>query len=238
MDVTAWAAAASEIAPRMPHQPTTTTPGGRDRLAGTPLRMAEIVAQMDGPVYVERVALYDNKQRHRAQLAITKAVRLQLENRGLAFVEVLAECPMHLHLTPTEAERWVKQRMVPVFPLGVKKDVTAEPWFALPQPVYDPTAVAAVVGAGGEAARGRPGGRRISAWWEVYQPGRWIAHGPLAYSSASQSCAAAPTTSYPGRIPSSARCTPGRSEASQRRASMPKPICSCVPSPSSTSVSR
>jgi 2-oxoisovalerate ferredoxin oxidoreductase beta subunit len=137
----------------LPNQPTTTTPEGRDRLAGLPLRMAEIVAQLDGPVYVERVALYDNKQRHRAALAITKAVRLQLENRGLAFVEVLAECPMHLHLTPVEAEGWVREQMVPVFPLGVKKDLTVEPWFVLEPPVYDPVAVASLVGASGEPVR-------------------------------------------------------------------------------------
>ena len=136
----------------LPNQATTTTPTGRDRLAGTPLRMAEMVAQMDGPVYVERVALYDNKQRHRAALAIAKAVRIQLENRGLAFVEVLAECPMHLHLAPAEAERWVKEQMVPVFPLGVKKDAVAEPWFALAPPEYEPAKVAALVGVGGEPA--------------------------------------------------------------------------------------
>jgi 2-oxoisovalerate ferredoxin oxidoreductase beta subunit len=136
----------------LPGQRTTTTPGGRGRLAGTPLRMAEIVAQLDGPVYVERVALYDNKQRHRAKLAIKKALRLQLENRGLSLVEVLAECPMHLHMTPTEAEQWVKQKMVPVFPLGVKKDVVAEPWFDLPRPTYDPAVVAAAVGATREPA--------------------------------------------------------------------------------------
>ena len=88
------------------------------------------------------------------QNAIGKGGSARLD-RGLAFVEVLAECPMHLHLTPVEAERWVKERMVPVFPLGVKKDVTAEPWFVLPPPVYDPAQVAAVVGAGGEMARGR-----------------------------------------------------------------------------------
>ncbi len=136
----------------LPGQKTTTTPEGRGRLAGTPLRMAEIAAQMDGPVYVERVALYDNKQRHRAGAAIRKALRLQVENRGLAFVEVLAECPMHLHLTPAEAEQWVKQQMVPAFPLGVKKDVSAEPWFALSPPVHQPQALAAAVGATAQPA--------------------------------------------------------------------------------------
>ena len=64
---------------------------------------------------------------------------------------------MHLHLTPAEAEVWVKERMAPVFPLGVKQDLAAEPWFALPRPAYDPEAVAAVGGAGAGAAGARPG---------------------------------------------------------------------------------
>jgi len=105
------------------------------------------VAQIDGPMYVERVALYDNKQRHRAARAITKALRLQVENRGLGFVEVLAECPVHLRRTPGEAEEWVRDQMVPVFPLGVKKDVAVEPWFAPGRPLHDPHAVAAAIGA-------------------------------------------------------------------------------------------
>jgi 2-oxoisovalerate ferredoxin oxidoreductase beta subunit len=133
-------------------QKTTTTPEGRSRVTGLPLRMAEIVAQMDGPVYVERVALFDNKQRHRAAEAIKKALRLQVENRGLAFVEVLSECPTHLRLTPIEAEQWVKQHMVPIFPLGVKKDVTVEPWFDLGTPVYEPEAVLEAIGASAEPA--------------------------------------------------------------------------------------
>jgi 2-oxoisovalerate ferredoxin oxidoreductase beta subunit len=75
------------------NQRTTTTPTGRSRITGEPMRMAETVAQMDAPIYVERVALYDNKQRTRAKKAIKKALRLQVENRGLSFVEVLSECP-------------------------------------------------------------------------------------------------------------------------------------------------
>jgi 2-oxoisovalerate ferredoxin oxidoreductase beta subunit len=104
-------------------QKTATTPYGRGGLAGKPLRMAELIAQLDGPIYVERVALFDAKQRVKAEKAIQKAVRLQVENRGFAFVEVLSECPLHLGKTPQEAEKWVKEQMVPVFPLGLKKDV-------------------------------------------------------------------------------------------------------------------
>ncbi len=108
-------------------QSTATTPVGRPLWMGQPLKVAELIAQLDGPIFVERVALYDNKQRVRAKKAIKKAIQLQVENRGFSFVEVLAECPTHLGLTPMEAESWVRDKMTPVFPLGVKKDVEASP---------------------------------------------------------------------------------------------------------------
>jgi 2-oxoisovalerate ferredoxin oxidoreductase beta subunit len=123
-------------------QKTTTSPHGRDRSMGQPLRMAELIAQLDGPVYVERVALFDAKQRVRAAKAVKKALQLQAENRGFSFVEVLAECPTHLRLSPPEAERWVKEQMVPVFPLGVKKDVSeTASWGAWKAPSFDPATV-------------------------------------------------------------------------------------------------
>jgi 2-oxoisovalerate ferredoxin oxidoreductase beta subunit len=134
-------------------QRTATTPNGRALDVGEPLRMAELIARLDGPVYVERVAMYDNRQRVKARKAIKKAIQLQVENRGFAFVEVLSECPLHWRLTPREAERWVKEQMVPVFPLGVKKDVTAsrEVW---PEwrttPSFDPQLVHEMIGASAE----------------------------------------------------------------------------------------
>ena len=135
-------------------QHTSTSPSGRDRFMGQPMKMAEIIAGLDGPIYVERVALYDAKQRVKAEKAIEKALRLQVEGKGFAFVEVLAECPTHLKLTSEEAERWVEQEMVPIFPLGVKKDVVeAEPWYAPPPPVFDGEMVTAVIGVTDEKPR-------------------------------------------------------------------------------------
>lgn len=122
-------------------QKTTTTPAGRKRLLGEPLKVAETIAQLDGPAYVERVALYDNKQRTRARRAIKKALRLQVDNKGLGFVEVLSECPVHLHVTPEDAEIWVKENLSKVFPLGVKKDLDPDPWFDLGKPSFDPEKV-------------------------------------------------------------------------------------------------
>jgi 2-oxoisovalerate ferredoxin oxidoreductase beta subunit len=133
-------------------QKTTTSPNGRDRLSGAPLRMAEMIAGLDGPIYVERVALYDSKQRVRAQRAVRKALQLQAENRGFAFVEVLAECPTHLHLTPTETEQWVREHMLPVFPLGVKKDEPGEPWNELGQPSFDVEPMARMLSVFGDSS--------------------------------------------------------------------------------------
>jgi 2-oxoisovalerate ferredoxin oxidoreductase beta subunit len=129
-------------------QKTTTTPEGRGPLEGAPLKMAEIIASLDGPAYVERVALFDAKQRKRAAKAIRKALDLQARNAGFAFVEVLSECPTHLRVSPAEAERWVVEKMLPVFPLGVKKDVPGKDWSAiLRRPTFDGDALLASFGA-------------------------------------------------------------------------------------------
>jgi 2-oxoisovalerate ferredoxin oxidoreductase beta subunit len=129
-------------------QKTATTPTGRTRWMGEPLKVAELMAQLDGPVYVDRVALYDNKQRVRAQKAIKKALQVQVDNRGFSLVEVLSECPLHLDKIPDEAEHWVRDEMTKVFPLGVKKDVIAscEPWPAWTAPTFDPGTIGAVIG--------------------------------------------------------------------------------------------
>ncbi len=150
-------------------QKTSTSPEGRNQAMGQPLRVAELIAQLDGPVYVERVALFSPQQRVRARKAVEKAIRLQQEGRGYAFIEVLAECPTHLKLTPEEAEAWVKEQMEPIYPLGVKKDLTVEPWWDRKAPSFEPEKVLGMMGADQDTvprhAKGFPthlGGRDIS----------------------------------------------------------------------------
>ena len=133
-------------------QKTATSPYGRSRFTGEPLKMAEMMAGLDGPIYVERVALFDAKNRVKAEKAIKKAIRLQVEDKGFSFVEVLAECPTHLKMTPLETEKWVKEKMLPVFPLGVKKDVVREEgWPLPPPPSFHPGKVADVIGGSTES---------------------------------------------------------------------------------------
>jgi 2-oxoisovalerate ferredoxin oxidoreductase beta subunit len=134
-------------------QKTVTSPEGRAERMGQPLKMAELVAGLDGPIYVERVALYSAQQRTRARKAIDKALRLQKEGKGYAFVEVLAECPTHLKMTPEESEAWVRDHMTKIFPLGVLKDRSAEagPAWVRPPLGFEPEAILGAMGVDREA---------------------------------------------------------------------------------------
>lgn len=131
-------------------QKTATCPSGRDASMGRPLKMAELIAQLDAPVYVERVALFNNKERTRAKKAIKKGIRLQVENKGFSFIEVLSECPTHLKLSGTEANKWVQNNMVPVFPPGVLKDTASEQLFYPIFPSFDPERVMDVITGGSQ----------------------------------------------------------------------------------------
>jgi 2-oxoisovalerate ferredoxin oxidoreductase beta subunit len=137
----------------LPGQVTTTCPDGRRTFHGKPLKIAEMMAQLDGPVYVERVALYDIKTRKRAKRAIEKALSLQVEGRGFSLIEVLAECPTHLKMTGPEAEAWVRDAMLPYFPLGVYKDETREPQWAHRPPSFLPDTLIELIGASAEVPR-------------------------------------------------------------------------------------
>ncbi|MCA9552180.1 MAG: 2-oxoacid:acceptor oxidoreductase family protein [Myxococcales bacterium] len=132
---------------------TATSPDGRGPLQGMPMKVAEMLATLDGTVYVERCALFDAKQRTRAKKAIKKGLELQIENRGFSLIEILAECPTHLRMDPPAAEKWVEEAMLPIFPLGVKKDVDAEVRPPLPTPTFDPERVMAVIGGSAEVVQ-------------------------------------------------------------------------------------
>jgi 2-oxoisovalerate ferredoxin oxidoreductase beta subunit len=140
-----------QLAPTtLPGQKSTTTPEGRGRMEGLPLKVSEMIASLDGPIYVERTALFDQKNRKRTQKAITKALRLQKENRGFAFVEILSECPTHWGLSPLDAEAWVRDHFVSTYPLGVLKDEEVERWFDPQKPVYTADSMVDVLGATSE----------------------------------------------------------------------------------------
>jgi 2-oxoglutarate ferredoxin oxidoreductase subunit beta len=104
-------------------QKTTTTPQGRSIEAnGYPIRVSELLATLDGAAYIERVSTHDPKHVRQAGRAIKKAFQTQLEGRGFALVEVLSTCSVNWGMTPQEALDWMRDNMVPYYPLGVYKD--------------------------------------------------------------------------------------------------------------------
>lgn len=102
---------------------TATTPTGRSAAnEGFPIRVCELLATLEAPVYIERVAVTEAKNVMSARKAIRKAIQYQIEGRGFSLVELLSTCPTGWKLSPTEAKKWSIENMLPVFPLGVFKD--------------------------------------------------------------------------------------------------------------------
>jgi 2-oxoisovalerate ferredoxin oxidoreductase beta subunit len=102
---------------------TTTSPYGRNnQMEGPPLRICELLASLDAPVYIERVALTDAKNHLRTRKAIRRAIQNQIEGKGFSFVEVLSPCPTNWRLTPADAVKFLEEKMIPAFPLGIFKE--------------------------------------------------------------------------------------------------------------------
>ena len=111
----------------LPGQVTQTSPYGRDvKTVGYPVKVCEMLAQVDGAAYLERVAVNSVKHVKAAKKAILKAFQNQLDGKGFSLVEVLSSCPTNWGMTPQKALAWIESDMIPYYPLGVYKDITKE----------------------------------------------------------------------------------------------------------------
>lgn len=109
----------------LPGQVTQTTPYGRDvTRAGYPIRMCEMLSTLDGVAYAERVTVTDVPNVRNAKRAIKKAFQTQIDKKGFSIVEVLSTCPTNWGLEPVEALKWLKENMIPYYPLGCYQDRT------------------------------------------------------------------------------------------------------------------
>ena len=105
-------------------QVTSTSPYGRKtEAAGMPIRISEMLATLDGPRFIARVAVNNPANMNKAKAAIKKAFELPLSGQGFCLVEVLSICPTNWGKTPVEAVKWLEEKMIPHYPLGIYKDV-------------------------------------------------------------------------------------------------------------------
>ena len=129
-------------------QKTLTTPQGRNPIDhGHPIRMSELIATLEAPVYIERVSCSDPRGIANTRRAIKKAIKLVSERKGFCFIEILSPCPTNWKKTPLEAIDWIKTSMESVFKPGVYKDLssTAEPK-PTKKPIQDPDQIFALLG--------------------------------------------------------------------------------------------
>ena len=104
----------------LPGQVTQTTPYGRDvNYSGFPIRMCEMLSTLSGVAFAQRVTV-------EAKAAIKKGFQAQIDKKGFSIIEVLSTCPTNWGLTPVEALDWLRENMIPYYPLGVYKDKTEE----------------------------------------------------------------------------------------------------------------
>ena len=103
-------------------QKSTTSQTGRTiEQAGAPMRVCEMLATLDGAVYVERVALNTPANINRAKKAVKRAFEVQEKRLGFAFIEFLSTCPTNWGVSPVEAMDHLTKNMIPYFPVKVFK---------------------------------------------------------------------------------------------------------------------
>ncbi len=107
----------------LPNQVTQTSPYGRDvTVVGYPVKVSEMLSQVEGATYIERVAVNNVKNIKNAKKAIKKAFQNQIEGKGFSLVEILSTCPTNWGLSPEKAIKWLDENMEKYYPLGVYKD--------------------------------------------------------------------------------------------------------------------
>jgi 2-oxoglutarate ferredoxin oxidoreductase subunit beta len=103
----------------LPGQVTTSSPLGRDvAMTGHPIKVSEILSQTAGAAYIVRRSLHDVPNIRKAKKAILTALKVQQAGLGFSMVELLSTCPTNWGLTPDEALNWVRDEMLPVYPVG------------------------------------------------------------------------------------------------------------------------
>jgi 2-oxoisovalerate ferredoxin oxidoreductase beta subunit len=111
----------------LPGQKTATSPAGRDVATdGYPLKVCEVFNQLEAPIFIERVSVADTKRILKAKKAIRKALTIQKEGKGYAFVEILSPCPTNMKMNAVDAAQFTIDAMEKTYPLGNFRDRSDE----------------------------------------------------------------------------------------------------------------
>lgn len=99
-------------------QKSTTSIDGRTvEQAGRPLHISEMMSTIDGAVFVERASLDSPGSVRKAKKVIAKAFEVQEKGLGFSFIELLSTCPTNWGMTPVNSLKWLKENMIPYYPI-------------------------------------------------------------------------------------------------------------------------
>lgn len=105
-------------------QKTSTTVDGRNsKDSGNPLKISEIIATIEGAIFVERVSVDSPSNIFKAKKVVKKAIQIQQLGLGFTFVEILSTCPTNWGLTPVDSTKWLRENMIPYFPIQNFRDI-------------------------------------------------------------------------------------------------------------------
>lgn len=111
----------------LPGQVTQTTPYGRDTsYSGNPIRVCELLSTLDGVALAQRVTIDTVPHIKEAKRAIMKGFQNQIDKKGFSIIEVVSTCPTNWGMSATDAMEWLRENMLPYYPLGVYKDCDKE----------------------------------------------------------------------------------------------------------------
>lgn len=102
---------------------TSTCPYGRnEKLHGHPLKITDILSQLDGVRYVTRQSVHTAAAVRKAKKSIRKAFENSMEEKGTSIVEIVSSCSSGWKLSALESNKWMEENMFPAYPLGDLKD--------------------------------------------------------------------------------------------------------------------
>ena len=105
-------------------QKTATSPYGRRAdINGYPIKMSDLLAQLDGTCYVTRQAVHTPAAVRKAKKAIRQAFENAIAKRGTSVVEIVGTCNSGWKLSPVQSNEWMAKNMFEKYPLGDLKNI-------------------------------------------------------------------------------------------------------------------
>jgi len=102
---------------------SSTSPNGRSvPLAGNPLDITKLLAQLEGVCYATRHAVHTMAAVRKAKKAIRLAFENSMNNKGTSVVEIVSTCSSGWKMTPADSNDWMVENMFPEYPMGDLKN--------------------------------------------------------------------------------------------------------------------